>query len=100
MERRLRRQMRTDKLSSSRRSDEEDDDDDAEGGDATDPVILEPEFREKCLKFLGRPAPERLAEVIKYLRSKHHYCFWCGAQYKSAEEMGEQCPGTEEDDHD
>lgn len=51
-----------------------------------------------CLTF--PKAQDRLHLVLSYLRDKHHYCFWCGVEYGSAEEMQDQCPGPEEDDHD
>ncbi|GAA6063590.1 hypothetical protein JCM10212_000194 [Sporobolomyces blumeae] len=41
----------------------------------------------------------RLALTLSYLRNHYHYCFWCGCQYESAQDMQENCPGTEEDDH-
>ena len=47
----------------------------------------------------GKPV-ERLSRVLEYLRSEHHYCFWCGTQYRSADEMAEECPGPDEDMHD
>lgn len=43
---------------------------------------------------------ERLSRVLQYLRDEHHYCFWCGTQYRSADEMAEECPGPDEDMHD
>ena|ERR1700761_7541072 len=43
---------------------------------------------------------ERLAAILVYLREDHWYCFWCGAKYKSSEEMDEQCPGVDEEAHD
>lgn len=53
------------------------------------------------LTDIGRSqAPDRLLSVLQYLRSKYSYCFWCGAQYSSAQEMTEQCPGSTEDEHD
>jgi hypothetical protein len=27
------------------------------------------------------------------------YCIWCGCQYESLEELNQECPGEEEDDH-
>ncbi|GJN90475.1 hypothetical protein Rhopal_003486-T1 [Rhodotorula paludigena] len=41
----------------------------------------------------------RLALMLTYLRNKYHYCFWCGCQYNSEEDLKENCPGTEEDQH-
>ena len=43
---------------------------------------------------------ERLDRVLRYLRAEYHYCFWCGTQYKSSDEMQEECPGPDEDMHD
>ncbi len=43
---------------------------------------------------------ERLSRVLEYLRAEYHYCFWCGTQYRSADEMAEECPGPDEDMHD
>lgn len=40
----------------------------------------------------------RLRKVVRSLREKHHYCFWCKSQYQDA--LMEECPGSEEDDHD
>ena len=42
---------------------------------------------------------ERLQEHVQYLRMQHLYCFWCGCGYRSVQELGEQCPGNEEDAH-
>ncbi|QDS68417.1 hypothetical protein FKW77_010784 [Venturia effusa] len=41
---------------------------------------------------------ERLERIVKYLRSKHFYCFWCKAQYPDAQMA--DCPGVTEEDHD
>jgi hypothetical protein len=46
-----------------------------------------------------KPA-ERLERILEYLRAEYHYCFWCGTQYKSSDEMLQECPGSEEDMHD
>lgn len=46
-----------------------------------------------------KPA-ERLERILQYLRAEYHYCFWCGTEYKSSDEMQEECPGPEEDMHD
>ena len=46
-----------------------------------------------------KPA-ERLDHILEYMRAEYHYCFWCGTQYKSSDEMQEECPGPEEDMHD
>ncbi|GAA5925193.1 Cmg1p [Sporobolomyces koalae] len=41
----------------------------------------------------------RLALTLSYLRNHYHYCFYCGCQYNDAQDLAENCPGTEEDDH-
>jgi hypothetical protein len=41
---------------------------------------------------------ERLERIIKYLRAKHLYCFWCKSKYPDAEFEG--CPGLTEEEHD
>ncbi|GAA5971505.1 hypothetical protein JCM21900_001680 [Sporobolomyces salmonicolor] len=41
----------------------------------------------------------RLGLMLSYLRTTYNYCFWCGCQYNHAEDLKENCPGTEEDDH-
>jgi hypothetical protein len=52
------------------------------------------------LTFCHLKAQDRLGLVLAYLRDKHAYCFWCGIEYGSIEEMESQCPGPEEEDHD
>ncbi|KAH9045654.1 hypothetical protein EDB85DRAFT_1884708 [Lactarius pseudohatsudake] len=49
--------------------------------------------------IIGKPM-ERLSRVLQYLRAEYHYCFWCGTQYRSADEMADECPGPDEDMHD
>ncbi|KAF8313044.1 hypothetical protein DL93DRAFT_2059484 [Clavulina sp. PMI_390] len=51
-------------------------------------------------EFLNLSAKERLERVLEYLRDKYAYCFWCGTQYDSQEDMVGSCPGKEEDAHD
>lgn len=43
---------------------------------------------------------EQLAFILDYLRAKYLYCLWCGIKYDSEEDINENCPGTEKDDHD
>ena len=45
-------------------------------------------------------APQRLEQVLDYLRNTYHYCFWCGTQYASVEELAAECPGLTEEEHD
>jgi len=58
------------------------------------------EVLEEATQFLRLQAQDRLHLVLSYLRDKHAYCFWCGVKYDSEEEIGSQCPGPDEDDHD
>lgn len=41
---------------------------------------------------------DRLERVVKYLRSKYFYCFWCKFQYPDAQMEG--CSGLTEEEHD
>lgn len=43
--------------------------------------------------------PTRVGLLLSYLRSEYHYCFWCGCQYTSQEELSAECPGEGEADH-
>ncbi|KAF8211287.1 hypothetical protein K438DRAFT_1807059 [Mycena galopus ATCC 62051] len=58
------------------------------------------EVLEETTHFLRLHAPDRLELVLSYLRDNYAYCFWCGSQYESAEEMDSECPGENEDSHD
>ncbi|KAH8834111.1 hypothetical protein DL96DRAFT_1694469 [Flagelloscypha sp. PMI_526] len=40
------------------------------------------------------------SSFFRILRTRYHYCFWCGSQYDNKEELDAQCPGPGEDDHD
>ncbi|KAI7094418.1 hypothetical protein KC343_g20900, partial [Hortaea werneckii] len=40
---------------------------------------------------------ERLEKVIKELREKYRYCFWCKCSYP--DETMDGCPGLTEDEH-
>ncbi|KAI9466773.1 hypothetical protein BJY52DRAFT_1423593 [Lactarius psammicola] len=59
-----------------------------------------PETIEEAAQFLCLNPMERLSRVLQYLRAEYHYCFWCGTQYRSADEMADECPGPDEDMHD
>lgn len=43
---------------------------------------------------------ETLERILRYLRRKHSYCFWCSVQYESQDQLLSQCPGPCEADHD
>ncbi|KAG5927446.1 hypothetical protein E4U42_002249 [Claviceps africana] len=53
---------------------------------------------EELEAFDAQEPGKRLEELVRYLRSRHRYCFWCKMQYEG-EEM-EECPGIGEEDHD
>ena len=48
-------------------------------------------------EYEGLPIAERLDKVIKHLREKYCYCFWC--KYRYEDEGMEDCPGLTEDEH-
>jgi len=58
------------------------------------------EYIEEANQFLRLSAQDRLTILLEYLRHHYFYCFWCGTQYESVEDLEENCPGTNEDDHD
>ncbi|KAH8113375.1 hypothetical protein DFH11DRAFT_339576 [Phellopilus nigrolimitatus] len=68
--------------------------------DAPLPLSLSDEFVEEAKAFLQLSARDRLARVLRYLREKHSYCFWCGTQYNDSEDLDSNCPGEDEDAHD
>jgi hypothetical protein len=41
-----------------------------------------------------------VARLIAYVRSRHHYCFWCAIKFDGADDMQRNCPGPAEADHD
>ncbi|KAG0020929.1 hypothetical protein BGZ80_003345 [Entomortierella chlamydospora] len=51
------------------------------------------------LGFAQLEVHEKLYKVVHYLRTKHYYCFWCSAQYYGADDLAQNCPGEDEDDH-
>jgi len=104
VEERLREQMRADALQP---VDGDDDDDDVavsasspKNADLNGELHLTPKWIEDAAQFLRLNPTERLDRTLQYLRAEYHYCFWCGTQYKSSDEMEEECPGPEEDMHD
>lgn len=38
--------------------------------------------------------------VNNYLREQYFYCLYCGEMYKNIDDLNENCPGKERDDHD
>ncbi|KUI66777.1 G patch domain-containing protein 11 [Cytospora mali] len=49
-------------------------------------------------EFSELDADEKLRRILKYLREKYRYCFWCKCDYPDEEMEG--CPGLTEEDHD
>ncbi|KAI0269226.1 hypothetical protein BC834DRAFT_820533 [Gloeopeniophorella convolvens] len=93
---RLRAQMRADAL---RPLDDDGAPADPEGAES-DGAPVSPETIDEATQFLRLTPVERLERVLEYLRTEYHYCFWCGTQYGSSDEMKEECPGPDEDMHD
>jgi len=93
-ERRLRAQMRADTLRPL--DDGEDIPTNTDSGNGPWP----PDTIDEAAQFLRLNPVERLSRVLHYLRAEYYYCFWCGTQYKSSDEMREECPGPDEDMHD
>ncbi|KAJ7179820.1 hypothetical protein C8R43DRAFT_1083959 [Mycena crocata] len=94
IEARLHRQMAADTLQPLGALDDDD------KGTSVSPTQFPSEILEETSHFLRLHAPDRLRLVISYLRDNHAYCFWCGTQYDTEEEMGSQCPGDDEEAHD
>jgi len=74
---------------------------DTERNDDAESVVVWPEETlHQVSDYLRLGAPQRLEQVLDYLRSTYHYCFWCGTQFDSVEELEADCPGVTEEDHD
>jgi len=98
---RLRAQMRADALEPLEPLDDDESLPKMKAADSDEPSnSLPPERIEEATQFLRLNPVERLDRVLQYLRTEYHYCFWCGTQYKSSDEMQEECPGPDEDMHD
>ncbi|KAI0301781.1 hypothetical protein B0F90DRAFT_1816688 [Multifurca ochricompacta] len=93
MEERLRVQMQFDALEPL------DDGDDFPNKADSKNTPLAPETIDEAAQFLRLNPVERLSRVLYYLRTEYHYCFWCGTEYKSSDELEEDCPGPDEDMH-
>jgi len=104
---RMRKQMQADALQPLKNDDEESIDTATtlglQQGSSVPPVFVDPispDLLEEATQFLRLQAQDRLQLVLTYLREKHAYCFWCGVEYESIDDMTSQCPGPDEDDHD
>ncbi|EJT97615.1 hypothetical protein DACRYDRAFT_102318 [Dacryopinax primogenitus] len=66
----------------------------------TEEIQLSDTEIQEALAYLRQDPMTRLEQLLTHLREMYNYCFWCGTRYSNAEELGKECPGTEEDDHD
>ncbi|PVF95544.1 hypothetical protein CPB86DRAFT_710921 [Serendipita vermifera] len=103
--RRLRQEMKRDALVGSKGLEEDSDEELHLNGEKNvlskeDSIHITPEIVEQAREFLEQPVKERLERVLKYLREKYNFCFWCGTEYKSKDEMDASCPGETEESHD
>ena len=57
------------------------------------------EEEEEAAQWFAFDLPTRLGLMLSYLRREYAYCFWCGCQYDSQEELSKECPGEAESDH-
>lgn len=71
--------------------------------DADDKLALSSEVQDldeedsELEEYEALPIAEKLDKIIKYLREKYWYCFWCKYRYEDA--GMEDCPGLTEDEH-
>lgn len=49
--------------------------------------------------FNEEPLDTKLSKLSRHLRANFNYCFWCGVQYDSPEDLFANCPGECESDH-
>lgn len=49
--------------------------------------------------FMQTSIDERIMRLNVFLRSELYFCYYCGVQYKSEQDLFEHCPGITEDDH-
>ncbi|GJJ07376.1 hypothetical protein Clacol_001578 [Clathrus columnatus] len=109
-EEQLKKQMQADALQPVTTTDLEDEEAEIDPGSASSsslkrtmipiPIAEWPEHVLGEVKmYILKDARTRLNMLLNYLRSTHFYCFWCGTQYEDAQDMKENCPGLEEEDH-
>ncbi|TIB30652.1 hypothetical protein E3P86_03462 [Wallemia ichthyophaga] len=87
----LKEQMQHDKLRN------EDIDEDVNDNSVENISDVDPEVFQQCKDFIKLDV--RLRFTQEYAREVHSYCFWCGCKYQSKQDMNENCPGFDEDDH-
>ncbi|XP_005184376.1 G patch domain-containing protein 11 isoform X2 [Musca domestica] len=44
-------------------------------------------------------AAEKLEMLTNYIRTSYNFCFWCGIRYEDQQDLNENCPGLNKDDH-
>ncbi|CAO3593362.1 unnamed protein product [Absidia cylindrospora] len=79
--------------------DETEDDKQEEKEEESQEKVDLPYTEEQVDELKSLPLDEQLGQLVDYLRSHYDYCFWCGAQYDSEEDLNTNCPGLTEDDH-
>lgn len=42
---------------------------------------------------------EKLEMLTNYIRTAYNFCFWCGIRYEDQQDLNENCPGLNKDDH-
>lgn len=52
-----------------------------------------------CELYLLSEPLDRLERLLKYMRSTHNYCFFCGCSFNNQEDLLVSCPGIHEEDH-
>ncbi|KAI9019982.1 hypothetical protein CLU79DRAFT_756604 [Phycomyces nitens] len=77
----------------------EEEDKNAEEGEEEEEECSNVYSAEDLKKLKESSSTDKLDRIIKYLRDNYAYCFWCGARYDSPEDLKENCPGEQEDDH-
>jgi len=50
-------------------------------------------------EFAQLEVSQKLLQVLQYLRMTHMYCYYCGTQYSSTEDLNSHCPGLTEAEH-
>jgi len=57
------------------------------------------DIHQYLFSFSPEEQVERLKQLLVYLRTTHHYCFYCGAIYDDEVQLEKMCPGLLEEDH-
>jgi len=58
-----------------------------------------PDFYGYLSKFSSEEQTDRLKQLLIYLRTRHSYCYYCGALYDDVEQLEKMCPGLTEEEH-